>query len=313
MQIPLKAINTFSAAARLGSITRAAAELGVTPSAVSQQIQALEIQLGTTLMAKVGRNIVLTEAGARYFNSIAEDIERITEATLRIRGLQAPTTLSIRASPTFAQSWLLPRIGSFLANCPEVDVRIDGTTEATDFSRDAVDLEIRHGDGRWPGLFVEGLAESRFIPVASPSLLIGQTLMPGDLPRWRLIHSVKAQFGWARWFSLNGVEFSKGPQLLFDRSHMAIDAAVRGLGIALESTLMVEEELRKGGLVCPVRNPPDVRLTTQWIICPTDHLRQRKVRIFLDWLRHERTLWTASLEALGFLENSNRSTEPPRG
>jgi DNA-binding transcriptional LysR family regulator len=300
MHVPFKAINVFHTAAKLGSITRAAAELGVTPSAVSQQIQALEVQLGTSLTAKVGRNIVLTEAGTRYFASITEEIERISEATRTVRGLHTATTLSVRATPTLSNSWLLPRLGGFLTAYPDIDVRLDASTEATDFSRDAVDLEIRHGDGRWPGMFVEGLAETRFIPVAAPSLIAAESAVPADFFEHRLIHSVKAQFGWSHWFARVGIEPPRYRRLLFDRSHMAIGAAVRGLGIALESTLMMEAELREGRLCCPVRSPPDVRLTTQWIICPADHLRQRKVRVFLDWLRHERAVWQASVGALGW-------------
>lgn len=72
---------------------------------------------------------------------------------------------------------------------------------------------------------------------------------------------------------------------------MAIDAAVRGMGIALESTLMMGEEIKSGRLVCPVVSPPVVRIVTQWIVCPRDHLRQKKVRLFLEWLRAERDIW----------------------
>jgi DNA-binding transcriptional LysR family regulator len=258
------------------------------------------VQLGASLTAKVGRNIVLTEAGTRYFASITQEIERISEATRTVRGLHAATTLSVRAAPTLSHSWLLPRLGGFLAAYPDIDVRIDASTEPADFSRDAVDLEIRHGDGGWPGMFVEGLAEPRYIPVAAPSVLAEGSLAATDFFDHRLIHSVKTQFGWGRWFAQLGIEPLRHRRLLFDRSHMAIDAAVRGLGIALESTLMMEAELRAGLLCCPMRSPPDVRRTTQWILCPTDHLRQRKVRVFLDWLRHERTVWQASVSSLNW-------------
>ena len=87
MQVPMRAICVFHAAAKAGSVSKAAAELNVTPSAVTQQIQLLEVQLGTSLMVKVGRRVALTEAGERYFTSIRDQIERITEATDQIRGL----------------------------------------------------------------------------------------------------------------------------------------------------------------------------------------------------------------------------------
>ncbi len=292
MQLPIRSIVVFHAAARAGSITRAAEELSVTPSAVTQQIQSLEVQLGITLMNKMGRGVVLTEAGERYFEMIADEIERITDATNTIRGHRTFTTLNIRATPTLSNKWLLPRLRSFLDAHPEIEIRVDGTNEPTDFNRELVDVEIRHGDGRWPGLFVEGLVEESFIPVCSPSLLAAESLTAQDVTRWRLIHSVKSQAQWQRWLKEAGVNLDfKWSRVLFDRSHMAIDAASDGIGIALESKLMMWKELTTGILVCPVISPPPIRLTTQWIVCPRDHLRHKKVKVFLNWIRSERDTW----------------------
>lgn len=272
--------------ARGRSITRAAGELGVTPSAVSQQIQSLETQLGVSLLTKVGRNVVLTEAGERFFESIDESAELITEATNAIRGYRSVTTLTIRATPTLSNKWLLPRLESFLAANPDLEVRLDGTNEPTDFNREAVDVEIRHGDGKWPGLFVEGLVAESFIPVCAPALADAGSLKAEDVLGYRLIHSVKSQAQWPRWLALAGVEpKERWRRVLFDRSHMAIDAAAGGMGIALESTLMMEREIAEGTLICPVEDPPEIGIVTQWIVCPRDHLRHKKVRTFLDWLR----------------------------
>jgi len=292
MYLPLRAISVFYAAARTGSISKAASELNVTPSAVSQQIQSLETHLGTSLMAKVGRGVVLTEAGERYFAMVADEIERISEATQRIRGFRSVTVLTVRATPTLSTKWLLPRLRGFLDSHPDLEVRLDGTNEPTDFAREAVDIEIRHGEGRWPGLFIEGLAEERFLPVCSATYAAAGTLEYTDVPRHRLIHSVKSQVQWSHWFSLTGVTpVDQLQRVLFDRSHMAIDAAADGIGLALESTLMMWRELRDGMLVCPVRNPPQISVTTQWVTCPLENLRHRKVRLFLDWLRNERAVW----------------------
>ncbi|RJG40712.1 LysR substrate-binding domain-containing protein [Mesorhizobium sp. DCY119] len=294
MQIPIRAIWVFHTAARAGSISKAAEELSVTPSAVSQQIQALEVQLGVTLMTRMGRGIVLTEAGERYFATITDEIEGIAEATNTIRGYRSVTALTVRATPTFSAKWLLPRLGSFLDNYPDLEMRLDGTNEPTDFNRELVDVEIRHGDGRWPGLFVEGVAEEEFLPACAPRYATAGSLDAADLPSHRLIHSVKSQAQWGRWFSLASVDpKERWRRVLFDRSHMAIDAAVDGMGIALESILMMESELASGKLICPVKAPPQVRLITQWIVCPRDHLRQKKVRLFLDWLRSEGSAWQA--------------------
>lgn len=300
MTLPLRAIVVFDVVARCRSLSKAAAELFVTPSAVSQQIHALEVHLGTALLAKAGRRVVLTEAGERYFEMISADVQRITEATQRIRGFRSRSVLTVRTTPTLGNKWLLPRLRSFLDANPDVELRLNGTTEPTDFSRETVDLEIRHGEGRWPGMFVEGLAEEAFVPVCSPAYAAASSLVAPDLPAHRLIHSVKAQVQWSQWFSLAGsVPEIEWRRLLFDRSHMAIDAAVDGLGVALESTLMMWRELRDGSLVCPVVNPPRVTLTTQWIVCPLDHLHRSKVRQFLDWLRVERAIWQDQRPNLG--------------
>jgi LysR family glycine cleavage system transcriptional activator len=288
MHLPLRAITVFHTAARAGSVSRAAQELGVTPSAVSQQVASLEVHLGTSLMVKSGRRVVLTEAGERYFEMIAENIDRIADATQNVRGHLSSKSLIVRATPSLSTKWLLPRLSRFLDANPDLDVRIDATNEPTDFSREGVDIEIRHGEGNWPGLFVEGLAEERFLPVCAPTLCAPGTLEASDLPSYRLIHSVKSQMQWGPWFAAAGVATkATWRRVLFDRSHMAIDAAAGGLGIALESTLMMERELADGSLVCPVRDPPEIRIVTQWIACPRDHLRHKRVRTFLDWLRTE--------------------------
>lgn len=292
MALPLRAIVVFDVVARCRSLSKAAAELYVTPSAVSQQIHALELHLGTALLAKAGRGVVLTEAGESYFQMIADDVQRISEATQRIRGFRSRSVLTVRTTPTLGSKWLLPRLRSFLDANPDVELRVNGTTEMTDFSREAVDVEVRHGEGRWPGLFVEGLAEEAFVPVCAPSYARAGSLAAADLPGRRLIHSVKAQVQWPKWFAVAGCQVQgEWSRLLFDRSHMAIDAAADGLGIALESNLMMWRELNDGTLVCPVRNPPRITLTTQWIVCPFDHLHKPKVKQFLDWLRAERDRW----------------------
>jgi len=292
MSLPLRAIAVFHVVARCGSLSKAAAELCVTPSAVSQQIQALEVYLGTTLLTKAGRGIVLTEAGERYMEMIGDQVDQISEATQRIRGFRSRSILTVRATPTLGSKWLLPRLKGFIDANPNVELRLNGTTEPTDFSRETVDVEIRHGEGRWPGLFVEGLAEESFLPVCSPSYCAAASIGAAEVPQHRLIHSVKSQVQWAQWFLLAGVPpVSDWSRILFDRSHMAIDAAADGFGLALESTLMMWRELHDGTLVCPVRDPPCVRQTTQWIVCPFDYLQKPKVGLFLDWLRSERAEW----------------------
>ena len=299
MSVPLRAITVFHAVARSGSITRAAEDLGVTPSAVSQQVQSLELALGTALIGKSGRAIVLTEAGERYFEMIGSEIDRIMEATQRIQGFRSMTTLTVRATPSLSTKWLLPRLSSFITAHPDIELRLDGTNEPTAFQKENVDIEIRHGTGGWPGLFVEGLVEESFRPVCAPALATPGSLAAGDLPRHLLIHSVKSQVQWPHWFTRAGMATApRWRRLLFDRTHMAIDAAAGGLGIALESDLMLWGDLRAGRLACPLADPPPITAVTQWVTFPPDHLRLHKVRAFLDWIRRERDAWAAERDAL---------------
>jgi LysR family glycine cleavage system transcriptional activator len=204
MQIPFRAIIVFHAVARAGSISRAADELRVTPSAVSQQIQTLEIHLGTALTLRVGRNIALTEAGERYFQMIGREIEHITDVTCHVRGVRSATTLTVRAAPSVSTKWLVPRLHSFVDANPDIELRLDGTNEPTDFSKENVDIEIRHGEGGWPGLFTETLGKERFYPLCSPSLGAPASFDAADLCEYRLIQSVKSQMQWPRWFAEAG-------------------------------------------------------------------------------------------------------------
>jgi LysR family transcriptional regulator, glycine cleavage system transcriptional activator len=295
MVVPLRAIGVFHAVARAASISKAADELGVTPSAVSQQIHALESLLGITLLVKAGRRIKLTEAGERFFAMIADPVEHIVDATHRVRGDHAVTSLIVRATPTLSTKWLMPRLSTFIAAYPHFEVRLDGTNEPTDFAREHVDVEIRHGEGNWAGLFVEGLAREQFTPVCAPSYAGAASMPVDDLPDHRLIHSVKSQVQWPAWLKSAGVKADRRwRRVLFDRSHMAIDAAAAGMGIALESNLMMWRELRDGSLICPVIDPPTVIIVSQWIVCPHDHLRHFKVRAFIDWIREQRDDWSQS-------------------
>ncbi|MCA1493410.1 LysR family transcriptional regulator [Ensifer sp. NBAIM29] len=157
---PFRSIAIFYHVATLNSVSAAAQQLNVTPSAISQQIRVLEEQLGSTLVAKVGRKIKLTEAGERFYELISQPVEDIIRSTEMMRGNKTSTLLTIRATPTVSTKWILPRLPRFFDVNLQIDIRLDGSNEPTDFNRDLVDIEIRHGAGRWPGLHVEQLAEA---------------------------------------------------------------------------------------------------------------------------------------------------------
>ena len=283
---------------RARSVSKAAVELGVTPSAVSQQIHLLETLLGTVLVAKAGRRIKLTSMGERYFELISTGMDRVAEATARIRGLRSSTLLNIRATPSLSTKWLLPRLPPFLKAHPNLDVRLNATSGPTDFTREDVDVDIRPGLGHWTGIAVEGFAKERFLPVCSPSYAAAGSLTSEEIAQQVLIQSVKCAVQWSDWFTAAGFGLQRYHQrLLFDRSHMSVDAAISGVGIALESTVVMGDALAVGALVCPVADPPNVDVVAQWITYPHDHLRRQRVRAFVEWLRAERDDWVAAENA----------------
>ena len=198
---------------------------------------------------------MLTEAGERYFATITDEIERITDATSTIRGYRSVTSLTVRATPTLSNKWLLPRLSAFLDRHPELEIRLDGTNEPTDFNRELVDLEIRHGDGRWPGLFVEGLAEETFVPACAPALAAPAASRAADLTRLPADPFGEIAGAMAAWFKLAGVQPARAlaarpvrPQPHGDRRRRRTAWASRS-----RATMMMERELRERAARLPGR------------------------------------------------------------
>lgn len=286
MTLPLRAIMAFHATSLTGSMFQASQVIGVTPSAISQQIQILENHVGTRLFNRMGRKIVLTEAGARYFDMIHEEIERIESATEHLRGHNAISVLNVRIAPTFATKCVIPRLPEFLEAHPNIELRLDATNDPPDYSREHIDLEVRHGEGGWSGLHSEKIVEEKMLPLCSPNLLKAGSLTIEKIEDYRLIHSVKNLVQWPNWFEKAGHSVGKPLQrVLFDRAYMSIEIALRGGGIALESHIIAAKEIADGNLICPINNPPEVQQSSLWIVCPHSHLRRHKVQSLIMWLK----------------------------
>ncbi len=286
MTPPFRAINAFYATARSGSMLQAAEDLGVTPSAVSQQIQILEAHIGSRLFNRTGRRVVLNEAGERYFDMIRDEVERILGATQQMRGHNSYTMLNARIAPTFATKWVVPRLPAFIEANPDIELRLDATNEPPDFGRENIDLEVRHGAGGWRGLYVESLLEERMEVLCAPELAAPGSLEVSDLQSHCLLHSVKNVVQWSQWFDQQGVQLQKPMRrLLFDRAHNSIDMASSGVGIALESHLTAAREMDEGRLVRPLRSSVPMTQRSLWLVCPHSHLNRRKVQRFVEWLR----------------------------
>jgi LysR family glycine cleavage system transcriptional activator len=284
---PLNALKAFEAAARSESFTRAAQELNVTQGAVSHQVKALEATLGIKLFNRERQQLVMTEAGRDYLAVVRDALDRIAAGTERLMQRQSAGVLTVSTSPDFAAKWLVYRLGRFAESHPEIDLRVSAAAHRVDFAREDVDVAVRHGDGKWPGLDVVHLCSERLFPVCSPKLVAGRNRITtaSDLLKFPLLR-LDDWKTWTKWFAAAGVvaPVARGPVL--NRASMLIDAAVDGQGIALARTALAAWDLINGRLVRPI----DISLkmsNTYWIVCPKATSSVPKIATFRKWLLAE--------------------------
>lgn len=285
---PLKALRAFEATARHLSIKDAAEELHVTPSAVSQLIRSLEERLGTRLFRRLNRALVLTEAGQAYLPPVHHAFRRISKATQDVTALSGSNTLTVSVMPNFAVSWLIPRLANFRARHPAIDLRIQSTAKLTDFARDGVDVAIRHGLGRYPGLRSDRIMAVELVPVASPALFTvhERPSQPSDVLNLPLLHE-EARADWRLWLDAQGVDcvdVPNGPS--FDDETLRIHAALAALGVALVRNGLVENELADGRLVSlsTVAWPSEF---AYYCVFPQETGDHPNIAAFRDWLIEE--------------------------
>jgi LysR family glycine cleavage system transcriptional activator len=199
--------------------------------------------------------------------------------------------LTVHCAPSFAPAWLMPRLPHFLAAHPDTDVRLHATPEPCDFVRGNVDLEIRYGEGDWPGLQVHRLMAEMVTPMCSPGLLarLPQPLLPIHLATVCLIHSERCTVQWPAWFNANGVDgVNVARGLRFDRGYLSIQAAVAGLGFALESTVFAGRELAAGVLVMPLLGRSiSPEAPSHYLVYPQATRTIPKIQKFRDWILAE--------------------------
>lgn len=253
---PLNALVVFEAAARHLSFTRASEELHVTQAAVSHQIKSIEDHLGVTLFHRLGRGqgLTLTEAGRNYLPGISSALELIRKTTDSIAKARRKRILSITTLDSFGSMWLLPRLGRFMRQHEDTDVRITAASLEVDaLARGLAEIEIRYGTGQWAEFEVVPFLTETIFPVCSPALLVGPHPLRelDDIRKHTLLHDVMTT-GWRDWLGaagVNGVDADRGPG--FNHSNLVIQAAQMGEGIALGRGALVIDALLKGTLVKP--------------------------------------------------------------
>lgn len=284
----LNALRAFEAVARHLSFKDAARELFVTRGAVSQQVKALEAELGVRLFHRMTRQIALSEEGQALLPKVRQAFQLISSATEALRPEQRDTTLTISTFPSFAAKWLVPRLGSFTERHPEIDVRIGATHEMVRFDQSGIDLAIRQGQSPYAGLHNDFLVRADMFPVCSPKLLEqGLPLRePADLRHHHLIHNRRAEeWGlWLRAHDVEGIDLTHGPR--FSDDSLVMEAAMNGQGVAITREPLAAADLEAGRLVRPFPQvTPD--LFAYYLVCPEERANVPKIALFREWIVEE--------------------------
>jgi DNA-binding transcriptional LysR family regulator len=292
--LPLSALRAFESVTRTGSFRAAAADLSLTPSAVSHAIRGLERTLGTVLFMRQGRSIRLTGEG----ETLMHHVERgFGELQLGIGSISArePRLLRLHCSPSFAAQWLVPRLRKLLAETDRLDVRIAADTVYTRFVDDEFDADIVYGASPSSLYGLSGQQGVVVLPLGTE--VVTPLCAPELAPRIRtvrcllnetLIESEQKKVRWPAWFAANGLLAPEPHGPRFDRSFLSLSAAADGLGVALESVLLAERELASRRLVRPLEGIcEDVTYTGHWLVFPRAKRYSKPIVAFVEWLARE--------------------------
>ncbi len=304
---PLNALKAFEAAARHSSVKKAAAELNVTPAAVSHQIKALEAHLGVQLFRRQNRALELTEAARAALPRLREGFDNLAQAVERMRAHKGVGVLTVSAAPSFAARWLMPRLHRFFEAHPEIDVRISarlrhaaernrgGAAERAtldDWLADS-DVAILYGHGGYPGYQVDKLLSLSITPICSPRLIRGKHPLtrPADLRHHLLLHDDTGELYdgvpfWEVWLKaagVSGVDAARGPR--FSHAVLAFEAAAEGNGVVATMPVLAETDLHAARLITPfaLRVP----LASAYYLVCGEAAGRPAVKAFRDWLLAE--------------------------
>ncbi len=282
----MRALTAFEAAARLGSFRLAAGELGITRSAVSHQVKALEQRLGIQFFRRDARRAELTQAGHIYYPAIREAFDQIETQTRALRPTVNDNELTIQVYFTVALKWLIPRLHDFERRYPDMKVRLSTSYFDWDFDEKHVDAGIILARNKSPQHYYRPLFRSLLTPVCAPELMKGPNAIktPQDLKKHKLLYVYTAEEDWQLWFEAAGVKGLKlSDRLAVDSYILAQEAALEGRGVAMTIGPFATEEIKTGRLVQPF--PLLVPHRHQWqFACNSEHRMKPKIKRFEDWL-----------------------------
>ncbi|SHM78933.1 DNA-binding transcriptional regulator, LysR family [Pseudomonas asturiensis] len=286
---PLKAIQAFEQTARFGNLARAAEVLDLTPSAVSHQLARLEAMIGRQLFVRAARGVTLTPVGEQYLKEVSGLLHSLAVATERAASDVSLDCLRLHSSPSFGLLWLMPRLEAFRISHPDIQINLSCSYESLHFSRDKIDVDLRHGRPNWPSYEVRTVRHETFAVLASPKLLERYPVNSAtDLLNGELILSEATLLKWPELFAQHGLARPEKPYALsFDRSYMTLEAACHGLGFALESTLLAQKYLHSGALLEVAPHLLSSPVAAHHLVFPKAHSSFPRVRRFLEWMESE--------------------------
>lgn len=283
----LNALQTFEAAARLESLTRAAEELSVTVSAVAFQVRQVEAALGTRLIARAGRSVEVSPEASALARELCAPFESIRRSVARFRAAPPAGIVTVSMLPSFAAMWLLPRLPELEAECPGIELRISTSTRRVRLEAEGIDCAIRCGEGGWAGVEAERLFPQRLAPVCHPAYFqrFDVPASAADLARHSLVTIRDRQPEWNEWFAAFAPEVpAPAAAHLVDGRELALAAVRSALGVGLLDISVLERELRCGELVQLLPNALDTGWS-HFLLTPAGSAPTAAARRFGAWLR----------------------------
>ena len=286
-RLRLNALRAFETTVRLGSMSAAATELGVTHGAVSRHVRELEAQFGVPLLVRLPKSVAPTPAGSQLAVNLAQAFELMHQGVSRL----APGPLTLSCSATIAMNWLIPRLRMFKRDNPSIEVRLNINYGELDFVRDEVSLAIRSTKFRAPeGVIIKPLLHEEIGPICHPDYAARMELnKPEDLMAAQVLGTATRPAAWYEWLAAIGrSDIDLRTHESYEHFYLLIQAASYGLGMALAPRILVADEIKRGHLVAPFGFVPGPHELNLWI---APHVRSRDdVRRLSNWIQAEMAL-----------------------
>ena len=279
-------LKVFHAAAEAGSFTHAGEQLGLSQSAVSRQVSALEQELSVSLFHRHARGLILTEQGDLLFRTAHDVFMQLQAARAKLTDSRERPSgeLKVTTSPGLGINWLIPRLTAFMRLRPDIHVEFLPHRQGYDFSTPELDAAVRFGEGIWPGSGADYIVGREILPVCSPRLIPGGCSSPADLLAYPLLHHTSALEGWRDWFEQAGCDTRRSLEgARFDQYALLSQAAAAGFGVALIPRCLIEDELRDGKLAVAIQLP--IRARMGYYLCyPEQKANLPTLQAFRTWL-----------------------------